>query len=81
MDSGLFDAEIRSAYRKLEGESTSPKKTVDMQIRDAAGIPVLRRQSKSMRASANKPRPAEDVQNDPLIGVTTESVSEDFLGQ
>merc|ERR1711982_212274 len=50
-DSGLFDAEIRSAYCKLEGESTSPKKTVDMQIRDAAGIHVLRRQSKSMRAS------------------------------
>ena len=80
-DSRAFDAEIRRAYHKLEGDSMSPRKTVDMQIFDAAGIPVFCQQSKSTRASANKPRPAEDVQNDPLIGVTTESVSEDFLGQ
>ena len=80
-DSGLFDEEIRRAHRKLNGESTSPKRKVEMQIHDAAEIPGHRQQSKSSRASANKPRTAEDVQNDPLIGATAETVSEDFLGQ
>ena len=80
-DSGLFDEEIRRAHCKLNGESTSPKRKVEIQIYDAAEIPGRWQQSMSSRASANKPRTAEDVQNNPQIGTTAETVSEDFLGQ